>query len=110
MAKQFFRMSDRTQIVRPEIDVAHEENVDTTKHIGHHVPMANKKISGAMSKCMCGHTGDKRLGDKKATQHAGIVGHGACTVKGCPCFKFTWAEFLPGVVEARRAEMAQANR
>lgn len=72
--------------------------------------MAKKnKIVGAMSRCTCDHTGDKRMGDKAATQHAGIVGHGACVVSGCDCFKFTWAEFLPGVAEARRAELGRAS-
>lgn len=62
-------------------------------------------LNGPMSNCTCGHTGDLRLGAKRASQHAGPVGHGACVVQGCPCSRFTWSEFLPGVAEARKTEM-----
>ena len=43
-----------------------------------------------ISRCICGHTGDGSDSD-----HDGIIGHGACTVVGCGCRKFTWKEFLP---------------
>lgn len=59
-------------------------------------------LNGPMSTCDCGHTGDLRLGATGSAQHAGLMAHGACEVVGCKCVKFTWAEFLPGVAEARK--------
>ena len=47
---------------------------------------------GARSLCTCGHTGDS-FPDGSKTQHAGMVGHGKCTMPGCNCVKFTWARF-----------------
>jgi hypothetical protein len=52
---------------------------------------------GPKSICTCGHAGDGTgKGSVGMTSlHAGIIGHGACTVSGCPCGKFTWKAFLP---------------
>ena len=48
------------------------------------------------SRCTCGH-----VGDGPNSQHLGLMGHGACSVKGCDCQKFTWSEFL-GVENKRQ--------
>lgn len=56
------------------------------------------KMRPRNSFCTCGHLGDIRR-DTPAeevfslSQHNGVVGHGACTVPGCPCKRFTWVRF-----------------
>jgi hypothetical protein len=42
------------------------------------------------SLCYCKHTGDGAN-----SEHAGVIGHGPCTVPGCKCAKFTWAKWRP---------------
>jgi len=42
---------------------------------------------GIASRCACGHTGGA-----SGTDHAGFLGHGACS--RCECAKFTWKHFL----------------
>ena len=59
-----------------------------------------------LSNCQCGHVGDAPLpgtpsyeraqAHGEPIQHAGMIGHGACEVPGCPCEKFTWKEFIKG--------------
>jgi hypothetical protein len=50
----------------------------------------SKQLNGGAvspkSVCCCGH-----VGDGPASMHAGIIGHGACTIRGCKCQKFTWS-------------------
>lgn len=52
---------------------------------------------GGRSVCSCGH-----LGDGEDSQHLGTGippfvsgGHGACTVPGCECQRFTWVRWKP---------------
>lgn len=61
---------------------------------------------GGRSVCSCGH-----LGDGDDSQHLGVGtpfgagGHGACTVPGCECQKFTWVGWKPeaeAFMKARR--------
>jgi hypothetical protein len=49
----------------------------------------NHLIKTAASICLCGHTGDGKDSD-----HAGLIGHGACCVPDCICRKFTWKRFI----------------
>lgn len=44
------------------------------------------------SVCTCRHTGDGPGSKHKATEF-GTAGHGACTVKGCGCRKFSWSDW-----------------
>jgi hypothetical protein len=43
-------------------------------------------------------TGQDSVGIKNL--HAGALGHGACTVKGCDCFKFSWSSHLRAYTRA----------
>lgn len=47
--------------------------------------------AGVKSRCICGHTGDTDPSGN-ASEHDGLIGHGACKVCSCP--KFTWREFI----------------
>lgn len=59
------------------------------------------KFQGARSLCTCGHTGDLGVGDLALlSDHEGVIGHGACTVEGCSCAKFTWAGYVPALEAA----------
>jgi hypothetical protein len=46
-------------------------------------------VPGGKSICRCRHRGDG-----SASQHDGVIGHGACLVPGCGCEKFSWARFI----------------
>lgn len=49
-------------------------------------------MKGGNSLCVCGHRGDGEGSQHHDTfQH----GHGACTVPGCKCGKFTWVGWTP---------------
>jgi hypothetical protein len=49
------------------------------------------------SLCQCGHEGD---GPHSA--HGGTIGHGACSVIGCACAKFSWRSYTPAFVDVLR--------
>ena len=49
-----------------------------------------KLFTEGKSLCTCGH-----VGDGEDTPHRGLIGHGACTVPGCSCLKFTWRSWTP---------------
>lgn len=70
----------------------------------------------AKSICRCGHAGDADVGRtalmtaKKEVQHAGVLGHGPCTVKGCDCVKFTWASWAPWLTWEQWGEASRGVR
>jgi hypothetical protein len=63
---------------------------------------------GPKSICACGHPGDvspsahiKPSGTSKhVNAHAGTIGHGFCTAKGCTCGHFTWHDWTPEFKQA----------
>jgi hypothetical protein len=57
---------------------------------------------GPKSKCTCGH-----MGDGTHSSHCGIMGHGACTIYGCPCKQFTWDSWTSDF--ERYLELAQID-
>jgi len=52
-------------------------------------PVVPGDVPGGKSVCLCGHRGDG-----SAAKHAGLIGHGPCTVPGCTCPKFSWGRFI----------------
>ena len=50
---------------------------------------------GPKAVCVCGHSGDGTESDHRDGCGAlgSALGHGACTVEGCRCRKFTWKGF-----------------
>jgi hypothetical protein len=75
-------------------------------------------FKGPKSLCKCGHTGDGGLISATSptpvgSDHGGLVGHGACCVKGCGCKKFSWDTWLPAFEplseEFRRAQQSKSG-
>lgn len=54
-----------------------------------HEPVVPGDVPGGKSVCLCKH-----LGDGSKSEHAGLIGHGYCTVPGCLCPKFSWRRFI----------------
>ena len=54
-----------------------------------HEPVVPGDVPGGKSVCRCKH-----LGDGSKSEHAGLIGHGYCTVSGCRCQKFSWRRFI----------------
>ena len=54
-----------------------------------HEPVVPGDVPGGKSVCLCKH-----LGDGSKSEHAGLIGHGYCTVPGCRCPKFSWRRFI----------------
>ena len=58
-------------------------------HADGHEPVVPGDVPGGKSVCRCKH-----LGDGSKSEHAGLIGHGYCTVPGCRCQKFSWRRFI----------------
>ncbi len=59
--------------------------------------------SGPKSVCSCGHTGDGAGSEHLNTYGPDLSpGHGPCLVPGCECRKFTWEDFRPEYLEAKK--------
>ncbi len=73
--------------------------------------LISAKYKGPRSMCTCGHAGDGSGVDKADTfnAHSGVIGHGACTVSGCACVKFTWAASLPAYTKALDTDPTVSN-
>lgn len=54
-----------------------------------HEPVLPGDVPGGKSVCLCKHRGDGSV-----SEHAGLIGHGSCTVRGCGCPKFSWRRFI----------------
>lgn len=53
--------------------------------------------------CTCGHTGDGARGQHRDGGW-GVKGHGSCSVKGCACTRFSWAQYTD-MFKAKLAEV-----
>jgi hypothetical protein len=65
------------------------EEMMALAHADGHEPVVPGDVPGGKSVCRCKH-----LGDGSKSEHAGLIGHGYCTVPGCRCQKFSWRRFI----------------